>query len=165
MSAILFLDFDGVLNHRRWLQEHGEFSFDPSNVAQVNEIVTVTGAEIVVSSDWRLHLRWEYLCGRLADAGLAKRPLDRTPLVEREGPFGPRISRGHEVDAWLQMRRFTGNFVILDDRGDMEPHLDRLVQTDPAFGLTEADARRAVDALTNRDTSRMSFDRDELDEL
>ncbi|MCB1088036.1 MAG: hypothetical protein KDM63_13380 [Verrucomicrobiae bacterium] len=143
-GPILFLDFDGVLNHDQWVRVHGEFSFCPPNVAWVNVIVEQTGAQIVISSDWRLHVHWDRLCHRLMDAGLAVRPVDRTPLIPLEGPLEPRIPRGREIEAWRQTRRYDGSFVILDDRGDLEPHLDRLVQTDYELGLTEADAQRAI---------------------
>ncbi len=146
-DPILFLDFDGVLNHDQWVRVHGEFSFCPANVTWVNAIVAATGAGIVVSSDWRLHVHWDRLCNRLMDAGLATRPVDRTPLLAGDGPLEPRIPRGREVAAWRQFSRHEGPFVILDDRGDLEPHLDRLVQTDYELGLTEADAIRAIGLL------------------
>ncbi|HRX55155.1 MAG TPA: hypothetical protein P5016_11615, partial [Verrucomicrobiales bacterium] len=43
--------------------------------------------------------------------------------------------------------RFEGEFVILDDRGDLEPHGHRLVRTDPEVGLVEADVQRAMQLL------------------
>jgi len=65
---VLFLDFDGVLNHHRWFSDFlaregreplfgGDDDvdhFDPACVERVNRICRETGAVICISSAWRL---------------------------------------------------------------------------------------------------------------
>jgi len=53
---ILFLDFDGVLNH-------GAGPFHPECVRELNRITDMTGAEIVVHSSGVIAARWGS-CGR-----------------------------------------------------------------------------------------------------
>ena len=58
---ILFLDIDGVLNGKDWAVENigrgnegwSPYVFDPRTVRQLNRILEITGAEIVISSSWR----------------------------------------------------------------------------------------------------------------
>lgn len=62
-SKIIFLDFDGVLNtehHQRllqyegkaWQDKHGA-CFDPEAVKQLQTIVDMTHADIVIESSWK----------------------------------------------------------------------------------------------------------------
>jgi hypothetical protein len=146
-GPILFLDFDGVLTNDQWERTHESFTFDPAKLAHVNHIVEATGARIVVSSDWR-RLSFDRVCNRLASAGLKHRPIGCTPPEEP----GSRITRGMEIDAWLVQNQYRDVFVILDDSSEhlLEPHADRLVPVDAEFGLTEADADRAIALLAPR---------------
>ncbi len=146
-GPILFLDFDGVLTNDPWERTHESFTFDPANVTHVNRIVEATGARIVISSDWR-RLHFDRVCNRLASTGLEHRPIGCTPPEDPRS----RITRGMEIDAWLVQNDYRGVFVILDDSSEhlLEPHADRLVQVDAEFGLTAADADRAIALLAPR---------------
>ena len=78
MHKLIFLDFDGVLNHRRYnlyhnihhLPEKDEFGvlFDPDCVAALKHIIDETGAEIVVSSSWKDYMTMDAIetCGENA---------------------------------------------------------------------------------------------------
>lgn len=144
---IIFLDIDGVLNHWSSPPAPRYFPCEPTNVACLNTLIASTGAGIVVSSDWRNIMSWERLCTILVRRGVCGEFVGKTPSLDREGPFGRRPVRGHEVDLWLKEERFEGEFVILDDRGDLEPHGHRLVRTNPEVGLVEKDVERAVGML------------------
>lgn len=148
-QTILFLDIDGVLNHRRTQPVPDRpFSCDPENVRCLNALIAETGASIVITSDWRRLLPWEELCAVLNSFGIRGTFIGRTPLVSNDDPLSPRPPRGHEVDAWQRQQRFTGPYLILDDRGDLEPHLHRLIQTDPDFGLMDKHIDLAIQLLT-----------------
>jgi hypothetical protein len=61
-------------------------------------------------------------------------------------------ARGKEIDAWLSgsgidRRDPVGSFVILDDDADMEPHMDRLIQTSWQYGLQDEHVVRAIEML------------------
>lgn len=148
MDRYLFLDIDGVLNHRAWHLRpkadieadraawgHFYTQVDPACVARVNAIVAALGAKIVVSSTWRFH--------------------EQTPMVlTRRGlkadivGVTPRSSagiRGHEIQAWMDEHGVTAEqIVILDDDSDMVHLLPRLVQTANTEGLTGAEVERAL---------------------
>lgn len=56
--------------------------FDKKAVKVLNEILEETGAEIVVSSDWKLHATVEELGEYYESQGIIKKPLDRTLNLE-----------------------------------------------------------------------------------
>jgi hypothetical protein len=56
--------------------------FDTKAIKVLNEILEETGAEIVVSSDWKLHATLEELGDYYERQGIIKRPIDVTPNIE-----------------------------------------------------------------------------------
>ena len=149
-ESIVFLDIDGVLNNDDWLARNGQLSCDPENIASLNGILAETGAEIVVSSDWRKWMSWTELCDRLLGSGLEGIIRDRTPVIDAAPLSGETPHRGREVTAWLQATGFKGSFVILDDRSDLEPHLPFLIRTGTVHGLTDHEAQLAIEILGRR---------------
>jgi hypothetical protein len=75
-------------------------------------------------------------CGLPAEALIGKTPTDF------------KGHRGTEIDTWLKNHPSVDKFVIIDDDDDMEPHMDRLVQTHPDLGMNEKDADKAILLLT-----------------
>jgi hypothetical protein len=150
-NPVLFLDFDGVLNHAdtttRYMFPDGArfMGLDPVNVARLNAVCElVSDARIVVSSTWRTMLDVPALRSVLAQYGFAytERVIDRTPVLHR--------LRGLEVQAWLDAQsEQPSSIAILDDAEDM-CHLDPfLVRTRMwGGGLTDDDALATVEMLT-----------------
>jgi hypothetical protein len=141
---LVFLDFDGVLNSDKSVQELGtRYRFAKSSVDALNEIVRHTDARIVISSTWRNH--WtliENASYLKRDGVLPNRVVGKTKALDKE--------RGLEIDLWLQSAPYpVESFVILDDRDDMLKHCDRLVKTDPQIGLTMSHARQAIEILAS----------------
>lgn len=56
--------------------------FDTKAVKILNEILEETGAEIVVSSDWKLHATLEELGEYYEQQGIIKRPINLTPNIQ-----------------------------------------------------------------------------------
>jgi hypothetical protein len=56
--------------------------FDKKAIKVLNEILEETGAEIVVSSDWKLHATLEELGDYYESQGIIKRPIAVTPNIE-----------------------------------------------------------------------------------
>ena len=102
---ILFLDHDGVIclstewggrfkKQKKWggrklSMSNGEvpleYRFDNFNkkaVKVLNEILEETGAEIVVSSDWKLHCNLEEMGEYYESQGIIKKPLSFTPSLD-----------------------------------------------------------------------------------
>ena len=118
---VLFLDFDGVLNGSDYLT-HLEYDgplgvaveLDPKAVVKLNTIVGSTGADIVISSTWRL-----------------LHPLDELEqiLVARKFVYPEKIlgvtpchsdrGRGGEIQAWLHDHSWDEYAVVDDDVSDM----------------------------------------------
>lgn len=141
---IIFLDIDGVLNY-----ENSKNKVEEEKVKLLKEIVDQTGAEIVLSSDWRYW--WD------------KPDEDFKLLIDKLNKFGLKLIsktpetahgyRGAEIHQWLN--EWTGEaverFVILDDNIDMKPYMDRLVWTDFKYGLSKRAVKRAVKLLGEKD--------------
>lgn len=160
VDRILFLDFDGVLNtleegRRRGRTPKGWNRLDPDLVERVNEVFRRTECEVVVSSSWRNKVD-------------SKNPLDRDivrteraeTILRNNGAIfdvydvtpdlGQYVSRGDEIQAWLDKVDFQDHFAIVDDRDDMKDLRHRLVQTDPRVGIQDKDVEKLCALLLNR---------------
>lgn len=160
-APVLFLDFDGVLNHagtetRFTFPDGARFmGLDPVNVGRLNGICElVPSLRIVVSSTWRTVLDVNGLRDALAQSGFRypERVIDRTPgwrTIAGGGIVGAYAERGREIQAWLDAQAETpAAIAILDDAEDMV-HLDRfLVRTQMwGGGLTDGDAAAVIEML------------------
>lgn len=148
---VLFLDIDGVLVNRESLMKASGIhaKAHPACVAALNEIVSKTGANVVVSSTWR-HFGLLKMKDFLSDWGVKAKVLDCTPdLTRKRGAIYSNVCRGDEIQAWLDGydRYPVESFVILDDDSDMNHLLPRLVKTEFERGLTMEDAARAIEML------------------
>lgn len=103
---IIFLDNDGCIclannwggRFKKWqkyIKKHPEClnekdapvnirfdNFDNKSVNILNEILEITGAEIVVSSDWKKHATLEELGDFYLEQGIKKRPIGVTKNIE-----------------------------------------------------------------------------------
>lgn len=131
---LVFLDFDGVLNHYSAviiaLAEGRSLAIDRACVARLNRLVAAAEAEVVISSTWRLHHSLAELRDILEKHGFRGRVVDVTPVYEGE-------PRGHEIEAWLEQYAPRARFVILDDNADMASLSPRLIQTSLDKGLQD----------------------------
>ena len=116
---VIFLDNDGVIcldnnwggRSRKWKKylktnpenhllsmapvEYRFDDFDKKAIKILNEILEETGAEIVVSSDWRLHATIEELGDYYEAQGIIKRPIDGTRTyvdIRKDMPEGVEIA-------------------------------------------------------------------------
>ena len=60
--------------------------FDQKAIKVLNEVLEKTGAEIVVSSDWKLHATVEELGEYYESQGIIKKPIDRTLNLDEFDP-------------------------------------------------------------------------------
>lgn len=149
---LLFLDFDGVLNHIEWMKghPHPRPPFDPACMRRLAAICDRTGADIVVSSSWRtFRRRWSltWLDGLLSGAGLGAHAkiVGFTPDHNYRGP------RADEIRAYLAEHP-AERFAILDDDTDAGVGLEQhFVQTDfERGGLVDEHVEAAVRILGER---------------
>ncbi len=145
---LLFLDIDGVLNHRSFLssafsKHNGDEQInhlDPDAIEHLNRIVDQTSCLVVLSSAWRMFglsrvHRW------LIDRGYRHR-------LDRQTPMKISGVRGQEIDLYLKsLSEQPESFCILDDSRDIYPHEENWVWCDPNEGLTAAKADEAIRML------------------
>ena len=143
---VIFLDNDGVIclsnnwgsRYKKWRNfscknPDVEFSdrplnckfdnFDKKAVRVLNSIIEETGAEIVVSSDWRIHANLDELGDYYQDHGIIKKPIGITPFFnEMESPKDFKFKgsvlleqeRHFEILEWLKNNKVT-HWVAVDD--------------------------------------------------
>ena len=120
---VIFLDNDGVicLSHnwgtrhkklKKWMavnghkasydMDHRFDNFDEKAIKILNEILTSTGAEYVVSSDWKLHATLEELQGYYLAKGVIKAPIALTPNLRN---FEPEAASLYSYKGWLERAR------------------------------------------------------------
>lgn len=159
---IIFLDIDGViLPHNR--------SFHRKSAELLQRVVEATGAQIVLSSTWRLFALnnspdwrtahqsewWEQTAEELKYLTSFNLLLyGMTPdLVSKEVPQDfrqmPDGIRGKEILVWLSEHPEVTDWVVLDDipRWLGEEVMHRAVITHPRRGLTEEDGQKIADLL------------------
>ena len=159
---VLFLDVDGVLNHREWLRVHGRQNvsteewrqarhrahLDPACVARLERVITSTGCVLVLSSSWRYSLSTEEMEARLRERGApSARVIGETPKgLPRASGLIAAPRRGEEIGAWLAQHSID-SFAIVDDDEDIDPFMDRLVRTSFESGLQDEHVNRLVEML------------------
>lgn len=146
---VIFLDIDGVLNCASTQRRlRGSPFVDEDKLLLLKDLVEKTGAELVLSSTWRLGLLYPDVAAFAADADA---------LVEEFHKYGlslydstPRLSdkqRGHEIAAWLEKNPDVDKFIILDDDSDMAHLKEHLVQTSWLAGLQPSHIEKAMKLL------------------
>ena len=125
---IIFLDIDGVLaTHKQYMMNKKKFwdknpvakelkipyPFDPKCVKVFNEILDVTGADIVLSSDWREHFSLEDIDKIFKFNGVNKSPVDIT--ISELASFGNQtMNRAFQIGEYVTRNNIT-NYVVIDD--------------------------------------------------
>jgi hypothetical protein len=145
---VLFLDHDGVIclpdnwgsRHKKqtlFQKKHGFMSvnkmdvfhrfdsFDKKAVNVLNDIISQTNLEIVVSSDWRLSCTLEEMQLLYQKEGVLKSPIDFTPVfknikdIPEDFPWKMSINleqqRSFEIKTWLNQNKNVTNWVAIDD--------------------------------------------------
>lgn len=150
---IIFLDFDGVMDtasYCSFLESQGlpecdscgRPKFDPNCISNLGLIVEETGADIVVSSDWKYIDSYQELLNMWKVRGMPGFITDVTPNVSKH--------RGDEIDKWLRECNQPCNYIIIDDLPEecFNKHQhQRLITINPVTGLTISDAKLAIDLL------------------
>ena len=125
---ILFLDHYGVLCLSKQaitrtelsMPDSDEFNdvdvfdnFDKDAVDILNNIIGVTGAEIVISSDWKQHTTLNGMCEFYQKQGIKKMPLAYTDWL----PGAPTYheQRAGEINAWLDQHPEITHWCAVDD--------------------------------------------------
>lgn len=98
--------------------------FDEKAVKVLNSILEETGAEIVVSSDWRFHANLDELGDYYVSQGISKKPIAVTHRTEDINPELWRVmrfradlelERSIEILDWLEKNPQVTHWVAIDD--------------------------------------------------
>lgn len=168
-TKAIFLDFDGVLNtgkyHRHlrelgkeWCDDYGPL-FDPEAVANLQIVLdAVPDALLVISSSWkmdgrrRIHNMWR---NRSLPGAIHSFTPDFVYDYENVDLSTPEsiaaiCGKGGEIRSWFMDNAPKGcRYVIFDDTTlFLEEQLPHLIKTDPELGITEENAQRAIELLT-----------------
>ncbi len=162
---LLFLDFDGVLNSDKYftsykfINEAGgtdiaglmlvvhHLHLDPDAISLVNELIDKSGAQVVVSSTWRLHYSIDELNKMLASRGATFKIIAATPRgVPKK--FSQIVARGDEIQEYLDsLTEKPESFVIIDDQNNMVHLRNRLVLTTFQAGFNRNNLNQALKLL------------------
>jgi hypothetical protein len=158
-TKIIFLDIDGVLRtHKSDLEWSKKLTapvyrgvnrlFDKELVDNLNEVIILTGAKIVVTSNWRIHLSLEELQKIFKDRGVIGEVIGKTGLGHlKDGSPIPIGNRGLEISDWLG-RNPAGKFIIIDDQVSDIINIFpswRIIKVNPQVGFVEVE--KALDVL------------------
>jgi hypothetical protein len=119
---ICFIDLDGVMCTRACYgkgmnNKWGAYMFDTKCVSVLNFILQETGAELILSSDWRHHYTLQEMREIFCHNGVIKGPIGFT---ERSNTYiGNNLENGRsdEIKHWLKVNAWKDdiNFVVVDD--------------------------------------------------
>lgn len=148
-DKVIFLDIDGVLINFPSLRENKACS---RCVALLNRLTDIAKAKLVVSSTWRKQ-GLEKVRQQLKTWGVTGEVVGITPVLDRiENGVFVSVSRGNEIQAYLNNHPEVYRFVILDDESDMSSLSRYLVQTEYEIGLGYADICKAKDILNGNNS-------------
>lgn len=147
---VIFLDFDGVLNSEKYVQNCGEYGvvIDPSRMFLLKQIIDVTGAKIVLSTSWREH--WETNPSECNSTGQQINTIFGEYGLQITGKTPKlHLRREQEIKHWLDEHPEVENFVVLDDMFLGAEFLEgHFVKTSNYFnGLDETDVKKAIEIL------------------
>ena len=157
---VIFLDIDGVLNCNDTYTikhdvEYPYNHFDPKLVVNLNKITESTGANIVISSSWRINRTFRELREILVKAGVTGKIIGQTERLHFSN-WSHSVPRGCEILHWMETNKEKlgdlvsfRDYVILDDDSDMlYLHKNNFFQTDPSGGgLTDNLVYRIINFL------------------
>jgi hypothetical protein len=155
-KLIVFFDIDGVFNYTDWYicdrnpgtlyGQEGEI--DPWIVEEFNKLWKYTGAEFVMSSDWRED--FDAACKRLRNVG-AEFPISGFTPMHKFDMTRANKMRGDEIQHWIDdniddLENF--NYVIIDDRTDFRRNQKKhFVHINPKVGFSFDDFDKCLKIL------------------
>ncbi len=117
---VIFLDIDGVLVTRNSIKyqylnfpDDTSIQFSKKAVKNLNKLIRLTKAKIVISSTWRLFHSLEDLQNIFKKQGIKGKTISTTS-VER-ATIEEDIPRGQKITDWLKEHNDIKQYVIIDD--------------------------------------------------
>lgn len=138
---IIFLDIDGVLNHRGNFGKGDIYPIDSLCASELNRICGMTNAKLVISSSWRIIKNDIDLKQKFKEKGINGEIIGKTPILG--------TIRGKEIQKFIDdYPNKIDEFIILDDDSDMGDLINHLIKTDfTNNGLTKEIANMVIERL------------------
>ncbi len=162
MNKYIFLDIDGVLRTYKSDLEHSkrlglpifkgtDRLFDEKCVSYLNEIIYLTGAKIIITSNWRLRLTLHELKQKIRERGIIGNVEGVTPLLELKNSPIPLGNRGLEILRYVQDNGLKkDSYIVIDDQiNDIIKYVtfDKVYKIDPINGITSKDVDKIINIL------------------
>jgi len=142
---ILFLDLDGVLclsnGNGGPTNKWDASDFDPLAVEALNEILSATDAEIVITSDWRYNYTLSEMRDIFEHFGVSKVPIGYIPSSN-----GGIYNRASDINAWLATHAFKNDidWVVIDDYDMRNDFGDNFVYCVSGKGLAKKKIKQEI---------------------
>lgn len=139
MKKIIFLDIDGVMATANDFDKSmdnpwNSYRFDSKAVVVLNSILKETGAEIILSSDWKYHYSLTEMNDIFTHNGVIKGPIGFTPSSKNYNATTLEWGRADEINMWMEMHNVKNDlkWVAVDDLNLSEFYAEKVGGT----GLT-----------------------------
>ncbi len=148
MNKILFVDIDGPLattdcsNHTEFKWNAHVYRMDIRCVKILNEILTETDADMVISSDWRKHFTLKELGEIFEWNGVIKKPIDVTIIAPISFSSLER-NRMNEIAIWLK-EHLPDKWVAIDDLNLLSNQVPNFVLCNYENGISEAGTKEEI---------------------
>ncbi|MDO7873735.1 HAD domain-containing protein [Hymenobacter sp. ASUV-10] len=152
---VILLEFDGVLvTTPIWrpveLLADGFMKFNEKAAGNLNRIIELTGAELILTTTHRITYGIDEWCRLLATRGIRA---PRISKINEAATISAMSKRAAEIEAWVT-KCGVKNYVVIDDDSSINGLPDfiknRFVQTKPMLGLDDESARKALGILRSR---------------
>jgi len=159
----IFLDIDGVIStfeesmsstkdfwiERQWARDMRVlYPFNQECVMILNEILTETGAEIILSSDWKKKRSLKDLDIIFKNNGVIKSPIDVTPDLRQDYSV-LEVCRTFEIVHYIAENNININDIVIIDDLNLERLLppkvrDRFIKTNFEDGIREFEIKDLI---------------------
>jgi hypothetical protein len=140
-DKVIFLDIDGVLaTEECWQTTEKKFGkniyrWNDNCVKTLNEFLNETGAEIVLSSDWRIHFDLNTLDEIFKWNNVIKSPIAITDAYRYNMSFNLELDRIHQIKRFLENNSIK-SWVCIDDLNLKSDIVPNFVQVDQEHGIS-----------------------------
>lgn len=120
--------------------------FDKDCVKVLNEIISKTDCEIVISSDWKLWVSLDEMQKFYFEQGIIKNPISYTPHFKYESNI--QIQRSNEILNWLE-NNIVDEWAVVDDI-DMTSYIKNFILIeDKKCGIKSNDIKNRIISILN----------------
>ena len=148
----IFLDLDGVMNkfYGKWRWPDGKIGVAQDLGLNLKHVVEETGADIVMSTSWRIYPDVMTKVGKQFDDLGIPRWIGSTPNLRYGCPT--MRGRANEIRQWIFQNVDWHNdyqYAVLDDRKQADTEDGCFFRTDPERGLTMRLAKHVIEHLNS----------------